>query len=63
VLWTADQLTAGTRARARPATAGDGPGAADHDARQATTPLAPRVAGSYKIAMSIAMGYMLLTML
>ncbi|HSZ49545.1 MAG TPA: DUF5134 domain-containing protein [Streptosporangiaceae bacterium] len=63
VLWTADQLTAGTRARARPATAGDGPGAADHDARQATTPLAPRVAGSYKIAMSIAMSYMLLTML
>jgi Domain of unknown function (DUF5134) len=56
VLWTADQLAAGTRAS-------DGRGAAGHDAHQARNPLAPRLAGSYKIAMSIAMGYMLLTML
>ena len=63
VLRTADQLTTGPRGRARPAAASDGPGGASHEAHLATTPLAPRVAGSFKIAMSIAMGYMLLTML
>jgi hypothetical protein len=60
ILWTADRLTSQFRPHAGPAagpersgTAGRAPGAA----------LAPRAAACTKIAMSLAMGYMLLTML
>jgi hypothetical protein len=51
ILWTTDQLAAASRTPAAAASAG------------ASTMLAPRVAACYKIAMSTAMGYMLLAML
>jgi hypothetical protein len=60
VLWSADQLAAFSRAI--PATVGGaqaGHGQAG-SARSATAALAPRLAACYKIAMSIAMGYMLI---
>jgi uncharacterized protein DUF5134 len=50
VLWTTDRLTAQARASISPAPA-------DHDIA-----LAPRLAACYKIAMSVGMGYMLVTM-
>lgn len=49
VLWTTDRLTTQARASISPAS---------HDMA-----LAPRLASCYKIAMSVAMGYMLVTML
>jgi hypothetical protein len=68
VLWTADQLT--TFSRAIPVTAGSAQAALARaapaqaaPARAATAVLAPRLAACYKIAMSVAMGYMLITML
>jgi hypothetical protein len=48
VMWTADQLTALVRARV------------PH--QRGTVALAPRLAACYKIAMGIAMGYMLILM-
>jgi hypothetical protein len=54
LVWTADQLAAMSRARRVPATSWPPAG---------STALAPRLAVGYKIAMSLAMGYMLLTML
>lgn len=53
ILWTTDRLAALSRARAA-GPAEPGPGSPS---------LAPRVAASYKIAMGIAMGYMLVMML
>ncbi len=64
VLWTADQLA--TFSRVIPATAGIADQAAAVravSAQAATAALAPRLAACYKITMSIAMGYMLITML
>jgi hypothetical protein len=71
IVWTADRLTsqsrALTRATGRRLTRGPEPGgpqpaaAAEHGA--ATAALAPRAAACSKIAMSVAMAYMLLTML
>jgi hypothetical protein len=64
VLWTADQLA--TFSRAIPAAAGiAGQAAAVRaaSAQAATAAFAPRLAACYKITMSIAMGYMLITML
>ena len=65
VLWTADQLAAFSRAV--PVTAGvaqPGPAQAGQaqarPAQSATAALAPRLAACYKIAMGIAMGYMLI---
>ncbi len=49
ILWTTDRLTAQTQARMSPSS---------HDIA-----LAPRLAACYKIAMSVGMGYMLITML
>jgi hypothetical protein len=49
ILWTTDRITAKTRA---------GISLASHDVA-----LAPRLAACYKIAMSVGMGYMLITML
>jgi hypothetical protein len=70
VLWTADQLAAFSRAiaatadgpqagRAQAGPAQAGPAQA-RLARSTTAALAPRLAACYKIAMSIAMGYMLI---
>jgi hypothetical protein len=78
ILWAADRLAALSRARTPAACAGAAPGRpgragpgrpAVAGALQASPPsaaaraLAPRFAASYKIAMSIGMGYMLVTML
>jgi hypothetical protein len=54
IVWIADQLTTRSRARTQ-ATAG-------HPRDDAAVALAPRFAACYKIAMSVAMGYMLLAM-
>ena len=60
VLWTADQLTALVRA---PAAVVSGPVRDQAGIRvDATLALAPRLAACYKIAMGIAMGYMLILM-
>lgn len=56
IVWTTDRLASLSRAGATPSSAAD----ASPAGRPA---LAPRLAASYKIAMSIAMGYMLITML
>ncbi|MGB6455422.1 MAG: DUF5134 domain-containing protein [Streptosporangiaceae bacterium] len=54
VVWTADQLASLSRARTL-TTAG-------HDRDDGAVALAPRFAACYKIAMGVAMGYMLLAM-
>jgi Domain of unknown function (DUF5134) len=54
LVWTADQLAAMSRARRVPVASRPNAG---------NGALAPRLAVGYKIAMSLAMGYMLLTML
>jgi hypothetical protein len=56
VLWTTDRLATQSRARTGRPEAG-------YAAGLAVAPLAPRFAACYKIAMSAAMGYMLITML
>jgi hypothetical protein len=66
LVWTADQLA--SLSRARTARAGGRPAVAefaqeDQQRPDMAAPLAPRFAACYKIAMSVAMGYMLLTML
>jgi hypothetical protein len=66
LVWTADQLA--SLSRARTAGASRRPGAVNHhghdpDRTGAAALLAPRFAACYKIAMSVAMGYMLLAML
>jgi hypothetical protein len=75
MLWTTDQLATLSRARAaaRAGQAPEGPGAATSQASgpataaraetPATAALAPRFAACYKIAMSVAMSYMLVMML
>ena len=60
VVWTADRLTGRSRLYASPAAGPERAGAAGGASSAA---LAPRVAACSKIAMSLAMGYMLLTML
>jgi hypothetical protein len=75
IVWTADQVTARSRASAptiseRHALVSDGPGqggslapgAADGPSNLTAVVLAPRLAACYKIGMSIAMGYMLIAM-
>jgi hypothetical protein len=75
IVWTADQVTARSRATApiisqRRAVTSDGPGqggAIAPDPAEGSAPLpavvlAPRLAACYKIGMSIAMGYMLIAM-
>jgi hypothetical protein len=69
IVWTADRLTSRSRARTAPASIrparGAGPGGHQVSgvARAAGAALAPRAAAFSRIAMSLAMGYMLLTML
>jgi Domain of unknown function (DUF5134) len=75
IVWTADQVTARSRASAltiseRNAVTSDGPGKggalalgpAEGPANLTAVVLAPRLAACYKIGMSIAMGYMLIAM-
>jgi hypothetical protein len=54
IVWTAEQLTSSSHART--------PTAAGHRRDDAAVALAPRFAACSKIAMSVAMGYMLLAM-
>jgi Domain of unknown function (DUF5134) len=54
IVWTVDQLAIQSRARTQTA--------ADQRGDVSTVALAPRFAACYKIAMSVAMGYMLLAM-
>jgi Domain of unknown function (DUF5134) len=58
MLWTTDRLTALSRARSTP-----GPAGAAQPGTAAGAALAPRFAACYKIAMSIAMCYMLILMI
>jgi hypothetical protein len=60
VVWTADRLTSQSRPQA---SAAAGPERAGAVGRAPSAVLAPRAAACSKIAMSLAMGYMLLTML
>ena len=69
IVWTADRMTSQSRASAVPAglrpARGAEPGGhqATHAARAISGALGPRAAACSKMAMSVAMGYMLLTML
>jgi Domain of unknown function (DUF5134) len=74
VIWTADRMTGKSGARTGPAgllaSAGAGPDRGEPDGNQARVisrtagaALAPRVTACSTIAMSLAMGYMLLTMM
>jgi hypothetical protein len=71
ILWTTDQLASLSRARdARPgrepaagAPRAPGPASAARAGSASRPTLAPRFAACYKIAMSVAMGYMLVTMI
>jgi hypothetical protein len=66
LVWTADQLARLSRARTAGPSGGPGlagRGALVQEPAAGAVPLAPRFAACYKIAMSVAMGYMLLTML
>jgi len=62
ILWTTDQLTAATRARAA-ATLPAGPSGQARAEVMPAVVLAPKLAAFYKILMSAAMGYMLIAML
>jgi hypothetical protein len=70
ILWTTDQLASLSRARAGPgrepaarAPRGPGPATAARAGSASRPALAPRFAACHKIAMSVAMGYMLVTMI
>jgi hypothetical protein len=72
ILWTTDQLASLSRARAaepgREPTSGalrapDPAASTAHAGLASRSPLAPRFAACYKIAMSVAMGYMLVAMI
>jgi uncharacterized protein DUF5134 len=62
VLWAMDRLTHLSRTPA-PAAPGATASAASYPRPAGSAVLAPRLAASYKIAMGITMGYMLITML